>query len=188
MERLVQRGFSVCGVDVGESYGSPEGRKIYSAFYKALRKKYHLDQKACLIPQSRGGLMLYNWAEDPGNAKKVSRIAGIYPIGDITSWAGGSRGAKVYNMTPEYFKAHLKEHNPIDRLLPLYKAKVKILHIHGDADTIVSMLKNSQVIVDRYKALGGDAKLIVIPGKGHAEIPEYFQSQEILDFLLEELN
>jgi hypothetical protein len=187
MERLVQHGFYVCGVDVGESYGNAEGRKVYSEFYNTLRKKYHLNKKACLIPQSRGGLMLYNWAEDPGNAKKVSRIAGIYPIGDISSWPGISKGAKAYNMSPEDFVAHIKNNNPIDRLQPLCKAKVKIFHIHGDSDTIVPLLKNSQVLVDRYKALGGDARLKVISGKGHQEIPEYFQSQELLDFLLEEL-
>jgi hypothetical protein len=34
--------------------------------------------------------------------------------------------------------------------------------------------------------LGGKMTLLVVPGKGHAEIPEFFQSQPYLDFLLAE--
>jgi pimeloyl-ACP methyl ester carboxylesterase len=124
--------------------------------------------------------MLYCWAEDPGNAIKVSRIAGIYPCCDFFSIPGLERTAKIWGMDAA-------AHNPIDRLQTLKDAGVKIFHFHGDADTIVPLKRNSQVIIDRYKALGGDATLVVIPGKGHAEIPEYFHNQARLDFLLAEL-
>lgn len=187
LDRLVKKGFWVCGIDVGESWGSPEGRKVYSAFYDTLMVRYHLDPKVCLIPQSRGGLMLYCWAQDPGNAVKVSRIAGIYPIGDFMSNPGLERTAKFWGMDPAELKTNAAAHNPIDRLQTLNDAGVKIFHIHGDADAAVPLDKNSRVLIDRYKAMGGDATLVVIPGKGHAEIPEYFHSQALLDFLLAEL-
>ncbi len=90
-------------------------------------------------------------------------------------------------MDPEELKAHAAEHNPIDRLQSLKDAGVKIFHLHGNADTVVPMDKNSRVIVDRYKAMGGDATLVVIPGKGHAEIPEYFHSKAFVKFLLADL-
>ncbi len=187
-ERLGQHGFWICGIDVGESCGSPAGCDVYSKFYDTLMVRYHLDPKACLIPQSRGGLMLYNWAEEPGNSIKVSRIAGIYPVCDLSSYPGASRGAAAYGMSPDSFMLHIKEHNPIDRLKPLSEAGVRIFHIHGDNDVVVPVNKNSQVIYDRYKAMGGDVTLVIIPGKGHEEIPEYFQSQELLNFLLDELS
>jgi dipeptidyl aminopeptidase/acylaminoacyl peptidase len=60
---------------------------------------------------------------------------------------------------------------------------VPILHIHGDADAVVPLEKNSQIVLDRYRALGGKIKLIVVPGKGHAEIPEYFQEPRLVQFL-----
>ena len=44
-----------------ESYGSPAGRKVFSAFYDLMLKDYKLDAKVSLVAQSRGGLMLYNW-------------------------------------------------------------------------------------------------------------------------------
>ena len=62
LERLVKKGFWVCGINVGESWGSPKGRKVYSAFYDTIMSRFNLDRKVCLIPQSRGGLMLYCWA------------------------------------------------------------------------------------------------------------------------------
>jgi hypothetical protein len=187
LERLVKKGFWVCGINVGESWGSPAGRKVYSAFYDTLMARYHLDRKVCLIPQSRGGLMLYCWAEEPGNAVKVSRIAGIYPICDFMSNPGLEKTAKFWNMDPAELKANASSHNPIDRLQTLKDAGVKIFHIHGDADLAVPLDKNSRVLIDRYKAMGGDATIVVVPGKGHAEIPEYFHSKDLLNFLLADL-
>ena len=57
------------------------------------------------------------------------------------------------------------------------------MHIHGDKDAVVPLDKNSQVVLDRYKALGGKMNLIVVPGKGHAEIPQFFQEPRIVQFL-----
>lgn len=187
-QRLVQNGFWICGVDVGESYGSPAGRQIYSAFYDTLLYLYDLKPRACLLAQSRGGLMLYNWAADPGNNWKVSRIAGIFPVGDLASFPGLNVAAPAYNMTPQELQDSLTENDPIDRLAPLVDANVKIFHIHGDADTLVPLAANSQVVYDRYTALGGTMILEVVPGLGHVESPAFFQSQDMLNFLLEDLS
>jgi hypothetical protein len=188
LEQLVQHGFWICGIDVGESWGNPSGCELFSKFYDTLMVLYHLDSKACLIAQSRGGMMLYNWAEKTGNSLKVSRIAGIYPVCDLLSCPGLSKAADAYGMIPDTLQLHIKEYNPIDRLQPLYEAGIRIFHIHGDNDVVVPLSQNSQVIYDRYKAMGGDATLIVVNGKGHEEIPEYFQSKELLNFILDELS
>jgi hypothetical protein len=173
-------------VDLGESYGSPAGRAVCSAFYDTLMARYGLNSKMLLVPQSRGGLMLYNWAADSGNSAKVSRIAGIYPVGDLRSYPGLATAAPAYGMTALELEQHLTENNPIDRLQPLRDAGVKIMHIHGDNDAVVPLSQNSQVIHDRYIGMGGEMTLIVVPGQGHAEIPEFFQSQQMLDFMLAE--
>jgi fermentation-respiration switch protein FrsA (DUF1100 family) len=132
--------------------------------------------------------MLYNWAEEPGNSIKVSRIAGIYPVCDLLSCPGLSNAANAYGMIPDSLLLHIKEYNPIDNLRSLYEAGVSIFHIHGDNDVVVPLNKNSQVLYDRYKAMGGDITLKVVKGKGHEEVPEFFQSQELLNFLLDELS
>ena len=179
--RLLDSGYAVCGVEVGESYGSPAGRKVFSAFYESIIKEYKLDAKVHLVAQSRGGLMHYNWASE--NADKVRAIAGIYPVCDLRSYPGLEKAAPAYGISAKELEGALSKHNPIDRLEPLAKAKVPILHIHGDSDKVVPLNANSQVIAERYKALGGLMELIAIPGKGHAEIPEFFQSERMFDFL-----
>ncbi len=178
---LVEKGFAVCGIDVGESYGSPAGRKVYADFHAYVTREYNLDEKASLLAQSRGGLMLYSWAAE--NPDKVQCIAGIYPVCDLRSYPGLENAAPAYGMSPAELEKQLAEHNPIDRLAPLAKAGVPILHLHGDADAVVPLERNSQVISDRYQALGGKIELVVVIGKGHAEIPEFFQSQRMLEFL-----
>lgn len=186
-QRLIQNGFWIAGVNVGESYGSPAGRRIYSAFYDTVRAVYGLNPQACLVAQSRGGLMLYNWAADSGNAVKVSRIASIYPATDLESWPGLSIAAPAYGMTASQLLADLPNQNPVDRLAPLAQAGVQLFHLHGDADTLVPLAANSQIVYDRYTAMGGTMTLVVLAGLGHTGDPAYFTNQPMLDFLLQEL-
>ena len=181
LKKLLDRGYYVCGVNVGESYGSPTGRKAFSEFHQHVVREYKLETKARLLAQSRGGLMMYNWAAE--NPDKVRCIVGIYPVCDLRSYPGLNKAAGAYGMTPAELEKQLAKHNPIDRLEPLAKAGVSILHIHGDADAVVPLEKNSQIVLNRYGSLGGKMKLIVVAGKGHAEIPEYFQEPRLVQFL-----
>ena len=180
--RFLQAGFAIAGVDVGESYGNPGGRKAFTELHSYVVKEFKLSRKACLLPQSRGGLMLYNWAAE--HPKNVQCIGGIYTVCNLASYPGLDKAAPAYGMTPEQLAAHLPENNPIDRIAPLVNAKVPIFHIHGDADKVVPLEKNAGELVKRYQALGGKAQLVIVPGKGHEVCPEFFQSQALLDFFL----
>lgn len=184
LTRLLERGFAVGGIGVGESYGSPKGTRAFDAFYSHVVREYGLSPRACLLAQSRGGLMLYNWATSGENATRVQCIGGIYPVCDLRSYPGLARASRAYGMTERELRSHLQEHNPIDRLAPLATAGVPILHLHGDADKVVPLEANSAELARRYHALGGKMKLIVIKGQGHAEVPAYFQSKALLDFFL----
>jgi len=181
-ERLLAKGFTIGGVEVGESHGSPKGRAVYTEFYRHVVAKHGLSPRACLLPQSRGGLMLYNWAvEDP---EAVQCIGGIYTVCDLTSYPGVARACGAYGMAEAELREHLAEQNPIDRLAPLAKAKVPILHLHGDADNVVPLERNSAELARRYRALGGPVELIVVKGKGHQVCDEFFHSQRLVDFFL----
>jgi pimeloyl-ACP methyl ester carboxylesterase len=180
--RLLKQGYYICGTSVGDSFGSPESRATYSKFYQHVVKEYGLSTKVSLLPQSRGGLMWYNWAVE--NPEKVACIGGIYPVCDFTSYPGLDTTAKTYGMTQEDLAKNIKEHNPIERLAPLAAAKVPVLHLHGDDDKVVPLDKNSGELIKRYQALGGPGELLLIPGKGHAEIAEFFESEKLLEFFL----
>jgi dipeptidyl aminopeptidase/acylaminoacyl peptidase len=182
--RLLDAGFAIAGIEVGESYGNPAGREVFTQFHKQIVKQFKLSPKASLLPQSRGGLMLYNWAAE--HPKNVQCIGGIYTVCDLRSYPGLDKAAPAYGMTADELAAHLSEHNPIDRLRPLVKSKVPIFHIHGDADKLVPLEKNAGELVTRYQQLGGQARLVVVHGKGHEVCPEFFQSQALLDFFLQQ--
>lgn len=183
-ERFTNAGLAIVGIDVGESYGSPDGRALYSAFYKELTGRRGLAPKAVLLGRSRGGLMTLSWAAD--NADKVAGFAGIYPVCNIASYPGVASASGAYHLTPAEFSAKLKEHNPIDRLAALAKAGVPLFGIHGDVDKVVPLDANSGEVKKRYEALGGKMQLIVPAGQGHNMWSGFFQCQELVDFVLAE--
>lgn len=180
--QLLAKGFAIGGIDVGEAYGNPFARDAYAHYHQFVVATYGLSSKACLLPQSRGGLLLYNWAaEHPG---EVQCIGGIYPVGDLASYPGLAKASQAYGFTDADWVTRLAENNPIDRLAPLAQARIPILHLHGDADTVVPLERNSGVQISRYRALGGPGELIVVPGKGHQVCDEFFQSQRLVDFFI----
>lgn len=181
-ERLLEQGIAIAGIDVGESYGSPAGRTLYSALYRELVAYRGLSQRPCLLARSRGGLMLYNWAVEHPDA--VACIAGIYPVCDLRFYPGLAKACGAYGLTENELAAELVKHNPIDRLAPLAEAGVPVLHLHGDQDDSVHVEKHSGELAKRYEALGGTVTLRVMEGQGHTDWDGYFQSQELLDFLI----
>ncbi|HDS74457.1 MAG TPA: alpha/beta hydrolase [Firmicutes bacterium] len=178
--RWLERGVAIAGIEVGESYGNPTGRAIFTAFHRHLTEKRDFARKVVLHPQSRGGLMLYNWAVE--HPECIAASVGVYTVCDIRSYPGAETAAPAYGMTTEQFEAVLAEHNPIDRVAPLAAQNVPILHIHGDSDSLVPLEKNSAEFARRYRELGGSMEVIVVPGKGHEAIPEYFEREELMAF------
>ena len=181
MRPVLGRGIAVAGIDVGESCGNPEGRRLFSAFHGELVARGFL-KKACLLARSRGGLMLYNWAAE--NPEAVACVAGIYPVCDLQSFPGLPAAAKAYGLSEEGMASLLTQHNPVDRLAPLAAAGVRIFHVHGDDDKVVPLDRNSQALVERYCQLGGQATLHIIKGGGHTYDPVFFQLPELIDFLV----
>ncbi len=185
-ERFTDAGIAIAGIDVGESYGSPAGRALYSALYQELTTHRGFAPKAVMLGRSRGGLMTLAWAVE--NADKVAGFAGVYPVCNVASYPGVAKAAGAYGMTTEEFQAKLPEHNPIDRLAALAKAGVPLFAIHGDNDKVVPLDANSGEMRNRYEALGGKMQLLIPPGQGHNMWPGFFQCQELLDFVLARTN
>jgi pimeloyl-ACP methyl ester carboxylesterase len=180
--RLLEGGFYVVGVDVGESWGSPAGRAVYDKFYALLVDRFGFAPKACLFPVSRGGLMAYNWAAD--HPDRVRCIGGIYPLVNLRTFAGLPKVARAYRLSEAGLRTEIARHNPLARLTPLAEAGVRILHVQGDQDKSVPLETNSAELVRRYQALGGQAEVIVIPGKGHEIAPQLWQEPRLSEFFL----
>ena len=181
-ERFLDAGIAVAGIDVGESYGSPDGRALFSRFHDEMTRKRGYASKPVLLGRSRGGLMTLAWAAE--NPEKVAGFAAIYPVCDIASYPGVAKAAPAYGMDAAQLQAHLAEHNPVDRLAALARAKVPLFAIHGDVDALVPLAANSGLVKQRYDALGGTMRLVVPAGQGHNMWTGFFQCQELVDFVV----
>jgi pimeloyl-ACP methyl ester carboxylesterase len=181
-ERFVAAGIGIAGIDVGESYGSPDGQTKYTRFYETLVNERGFSPLPVLLGRSRGGLMLLCWACE--NADKVSGIAGIYPVCNIASYPGVAKAAGAYGLTADDLQSKLSRFNPPDRLEALAKAKVPLFAIHGDVDTTVPLEHNSALIATRYAALSGKMELLVPKGQGHNMWPGFFECPELVAFVL----
>ena len=181
-QKFLDAGIAIAGIDVGESYGSPEGRELYSTFYREMTEVRNLAGIPVLLARSRGGLMLYNWAVE--NPRAVGAVAGIYPVCDLRSYPGLEKAGAAYRMTSEELQKELDQDNPIARLAPLARAGVPIFHIHGTADTVVPLEQNSAELARRYRELGGVVELQTPRDQGHNMWVGFFQSQDLVDFVI----
>ena len=180
-DQFIAAGIAIVGIDIGESYGSPAGRKLFTALYDEMTGRRGYSTKPVLMGRSRGGLMTLSWAAE--NPEKIAAFAGIYPVCDIASYPGIAKAAGAYGMTPDELRAHLDEHNPVARLAALAKARVPLFAIHGDVDKLVPLATNSAAVKERYTALGGSMDLIIPAGQGHNMWSGFFQCQALVDFV-----
>jgi len=183
-EKFLAAGVAVAGIDVGEAYGSPEGRKGFDAFYKEATERRGLAAKPCLLGRSRGGLWMSSWGAD--NADKVAGLAGIYPVYDFRTYPGLDSTAPAYGVTVAELTERNKEFNPIERVVNLAKAKVPVFIIHGDMDTVVPLKENSAELLERYRSVGEEklVELVVAEGQGHNFWEGFFQCQPLVDFAI----
>ena len=128
---------------------------------------------------------MLSWAV--GNPTRVGGFAGIYPVLNLRSWPMkrnlGSTLAD-FGMDRDAFSKAIDQHNPINNLAGLAKAKVPIFIVHGDSDRVVPLKENSAIVVKRYLKLGGEAKVEVVPGKGHQVLDGFFKSSALIEFMI----
>lgn len=167
---LLALGFHVAYIDVQNMYGGPPAMGHMDAYYAWLTGKRGLACKVVLEGFSRGGLFAFNWA-----ARNPDKVASLYvdaPVCDFRTWPGGKgrgkgsptdweRCKKVYGLTEQQALAY--KLNPVDNLAPLAAAKIPLLDVCGEADTVVPIDENTRVIERRYRELGGEIKVIAKP-------------------------
>lgn len=171
---LLEEGFHHLHIQVGNTFGCPTALGHFDAFYAAVTEK-GLAAKGTLIGISRGGLYAYNWASL--NPNKVVCIYGDAPVCDFKSWPEG-KGAG--NGSVDDWKALIQcygfrdeaealawPNNPVDRLEPLARAGIPLVHVVGDMDESVPVAENSAVVERRYRALDGAIFVFHKPLVGH---------------------
>lgn len=186
---LLGKGFHVVAMNIPDLFGAPQAVAHWNALHKYLTTQHQFSSKPALVGVSRGGLYCYNWAAE--NPDSVSCIYGDAPVCDLRSWPlGKGHGDGNANEIPKLMKVYgvdnekdllAKAISPIDKLEPLAKANVPLLHVYGDADTGVPWDENTGIVAERYKKLGGSMTLIAKPGVGHVHGLD--DSTPIIDFI-----
>lgn len=166
---LVAKGWTIAYLDLTNRYGSRGAQGLFSKFYNYLVKSYSLSAKVTLEGLSRGGLFCLNWA-----ASNPDKVASIYldaPVCDITSWPGRKQAGLWKDMLKEYNIADTKADAYNDSMLAtrvkIAKARIPVLIVAGNADTVVPYTDNAEKLRDLLVANGGNVKVILKPGIGH---------------------
>jgi pimeloyl-ACP methyl ester carboxylesterase len=169
--------------------------EVCQEFYEQLVSKHGLHKGTRVLAHSHGGLIAYGWAFR--HPEFVDRIAGMCPATDFRTYptlphvvTGPTKGLD-YDLSLAELERRAGEFNPIDNLAPLAKAKVKILHLHGNADTLVATVTNSKELARRYRELGGEAAIVLLEAlgagrpnsRGH-DGPELYESAALLTLSL----
>jgi pimeloyl-ACP methyl ester carboxylesterase len=171
---LLERGFHLAYIDMKDMYGGPVAMRHMSSFYRQLTCDYSLSERVALEGFSRGGLFALNWAI--ACPQKVACLYLDAPVCDFKSWPAGmgdSAGSAgdwekcraVYGLTQQ--QAVEYGDGPLDNLQSLALARIPILCVCGAADTVVPMKENTDVLEERYRALGGPIQVLVKPHCEH---------------------
>ncbi|HEV3341925.1 MAG TPA: hypothetical protein VG125_16275 [Pirellulales bacterium] len=197
VERALAAGFHVAGVDVGPSCGSPAAADVCQEFYLRVIGEHGLHRRARLLAHSHGGLIAYGWAFRHPTC--VDRVAGMCPATDFRTYPGLPGVISIpakglgYDLSLAELERRADEFNPIENLAPLAEAGIKILHLHGDHDTVIPTGANSTELARRYHVLHGETDVTLLEGLGSERAtsrghdgPELYNSAKLIEFLLAE--
>jgi len=171
---LLERGFHIAYCDVANLFGGPEAMKQWDRFY-GLMTQAGLSKKVVLEGMSRGGLIVYNWAEK--NPEKVACVYADAPVLDGKSWPGGLWNGKgsaadwevfktIYGLKSEREIAEFKG-NPIHNIKSIAQGGFPMIHVCGAADEVVPIEENTKPFEEAIKANGGAISVIYKEGVGH---------------------
>ncbi len=171
---LLERGFHVVYCDVADLYGGPEAVERWNSCFRIMLTN-GLQCKVALEGFSRGGLIIYNWAA--ANPEKISCVYADAPVLDIRSWPGGkgkgsfsaedwARCLKAYGLDSEDDLDNYRS-SPMDNALIMAKSGKPMLHVYGEADTVVPPQENTIPFAEKIRSYGGNIQLIPKPGVGH---------------------
>lgn len=162
---LLKQGWHHVTVDTFERKMDEEGLRVSAAFQKFLVEELGLAEKACLIGMSWGGFFSTRYA-----ANYPRNVAKIYLDCPLLNLGCRIRGANVdagpwEKIAPENWIDDPRM--PINMAKPIADANIPILLAYGGADNVLDPKLSSEIYIPRFKAAGGDIKVIYRAMYGH---------------------
>jgi len=169
---LLDRGYHLAFVDVGNFYGNETAMARGEELHKFLTTQFQLSPKPILEGMSRGGLFIFNFAAK--HPDKVTAIYGDNPVCNFQSWPGGINGKlskadydrclKAYGITATEAKTHPQITHP-DFAKKLQGIPVAL--VIGTADKVVPPAENAKPLAANLTNLNSPLKIWRKPGLGH---------------------
>ena len=177
--QLLKKGFRHVMIDMFETRGTDEALPTFAAYQKFLVDELGFAPKTKLIGMSWGGFFSTRYAAHyPQN---VDRIYLDCPFLNLGGSVKGKVGIGPWEkMKPENWIDDPRM--PINLVKPIAEAKIPILLAYGGADDVLDPKLNSEIFIPRFKAAGGDIKVIYRKPYGHH--PHGFEESEttVVDF------
>lgn len=170
---MLKKGWHVCYCNAADLYGNDAAIQRWDAFYK-FTQELEFSPKPLLEGMSRGGLIVMRWA-----SKRPEQVCGIYvdnAVMDICSWPGGlgtgTGGGRAWQTCLKAYgfdesQARKFTDGPLDNLKKLAKTGVPIFALVNGADDVVPPAENGEILVAKYKLLGGKITARRRPELGH---------------------
>ena len=167
---MLEGGWHVVYCDVAGLLGGAEAMKRWNSFYDLVTKS-GMNAKPFLEGMSRGGLPVDQWAK--ANPRKVMGSYADNPVVDPKTWSGSANSP--HTQGDGWGMQNMDE---------LTRCRVPLLHVVGEADTVVPVEPNTNALERLYLKRGGKMKVIRKPGVDHH--PHSLKNpQPIVDFALQ---
>lgn len=176
---LLDAGWHVVYVSVANRYGDPVAMKAWEKAHAKLVADYGFMPRAAIFGFSRGGLYTLSWASSHPEGTLAVYLDNA--VCDMRSWPGGKpqhlgegKGGpaewkemlKVWGIRQGDNDAVLKA-SPLAKLERPAKGKIPFFVAYGDNDHVVPSKENSELLIAKYRELGGPVEFVVRKGADH---------------------
>lgn len=161
------RGYHYMYLDDWTHIMNDAGVKRAKDFYEFVTGSLGFQPKANLIGMSWGGFYSTRFASSyPECVGKVYLDNPVLNFGAFNPLGWKSvKEAWKYTKKGENWKD--KPSMPVNRAKPIAQAKIPVLFMYGDKDTVVPPADNALLFIPRFKEAGGQIEVIVRPGCNH---------------------
>ncbi len=169
---LLNRGYHLCGIKTKTRWCLEEDTEAQAAIARYMHDELGLSQKGVPVGMSCGGMQaIYLGAKHP---ELVSCMYIDAPVVNFLSCPAGLGKRKV-GLLDEFTKARgmtlidllsYRKH-PLDYIPKLVEARIPVVLVSGDSDTVVPFDENGELLKKAYEEAGCIIETFIKPGGDH---------------------
>lgn len=176
--RLIAQGYHHIVLDMFDTRASDAAMPVFAAYQRFLVEDLGLAPKALLIGMSWGGFFSTRYA-----ATYPQNVARIFLDCPLLNFDGFSPSGTWAEEPPADGDWSADPRMPVNLAEPIAKAGIPILLRYGGQDRTVTPAKNAELFIQRFKAAGGNVRVIKDGMYGHHPHGFEIDSPVLPDFL-----